>query len=490
MLAVDNIAANSASTNEFISNTAQIANLIVTDAKINDLAVSKLTAGSITSKAITLAIAAGTGDVKLQAGKTDFGDTTSGLILGIDDSDSDTPKFEIGDSTHYLNWSNTLDITGERRLEVYTAGENIANGDLVCLRGEVRIFSPSGDTYVKQNASTTNYGTASINYTRGDYPGTTDPPGFGMVTYMKFDLSGSLPSASYIYKAILHLYVNTIDPATAHPDLREPDSDFDTSTMTWNDQPTNTNRIINTYLDEGYHSTTSTGEDTFDVTQYIRSGGERFCITIDGSDETYHTYSVDEEDTAKRPYLEIILLSASDEKIYKAQADDFQNYRAIIGVAQEEILEDNSGLVQVDGIIENITDGNESRLLYLSYVSSGYIGARESGGEEVRVGRTIGTNKIKLEIQKNNLYIQKLEGLPFLNFGINEEKTIYIPEECRKVVLNESSGILTSEYYGELNRISENGSMRITWGSGADTITIKNISGLDNRELYNLWFYT
>lgn len=93
---VDNISANSASTNEFISNSAQLANLVVTNAKINDLAVDKLSAGSITSKAITLAVSAGTGDVKIQAGKTDFGqETTVGFILGIDDSDSDTPKLEI-----------------------------------------------------------------------------------------------------------------------------------------------------------------------------------------------------------------------------------------------------------------------------------------------------------------------------------------------------------------------------------------------------------
>lgn len=110
---VDNLAANSTSTNEFVSNTAQIKNLIVTNAKINDLAVDKLTAGSITSKAITLAISEGTGDVKIQAGKTDFGDTTAGFILGMDDSASNVAKFEIGDASNSLNWNgSTLSITG------------------------------------------------------------------------------------------------------------------------------------------------------------------------------------------------------------------------------------------------------------------------------------------------------------------------------------------------------------------------------------------
>jgi len=68
-------------------------------ANLGEKSFSSLTAGTITSKAVTLAVAAGTGDSKIQAGKTDFGqDATAGFIFGIDDSDDDTPKFEIGSS--------------------------------------------------------------------------------------------------------------------------------------------------------------------------------------------------------------------------------------------------------------------------------------------------------------------------------------------------------------------------------------------------------
>jgi len=112
-LLVDNIAANSASTNEFVSNTAQVKDAIITNAKINDLNVNKLTAGTITSKAVTLAIDPGNGDVYFNAGKTDFTNVDTGFILGIDDSDSDTPKFYIGSSTSYLNWDGSgLTIEG------------------------------------------------------------------------------------------------------------------------------------------------------------------------------------------------------------------------------------------------------------------------------------------------------------------------------------------------------------------------------------------
>lgn len=72
---------------------------------VDSLSVAKLAAGSITSKAITLAISGGNGDVKIQAGKSDFTNVDSGFILGMDDSDDDKAKFYIGDSSYYLNWT-------------------------------------------------------------------------------------------------------------------------------------------------------------------------------------------------------------------------------------------------------------------------------------------------------------------------------------------------------------------------------------------------
>jgi len=113
LITVDNIAANSASVNEFISNTAQIKDAIITNAKITSLEVSKLLAGTITSKTITLAITDTTGDAYIAAGKTDFTNTQSGFILGLDDSDSNLAKFYIGSSTVYLNWTGAaLTVVG------------------------------------------------------------------------------------------------------------------------------------------------------------------------------------------------------------------------------------------------------------------------------------------------------------------------------------------------------------------------------------------
>ena len=101
---------------------------VIGNAYITDLAVSKLSAGTISSKDIVLAIAAGTGDVAIRAGKTDFTNTESGFILGLDDSDSDRAKFYIGDATTYLNWTGTgLVISGSIAA---TAGSSIATSYL------------------------------------------------------------------------------------------------------------------------------------------------------------------------------------------------------------------------------------------------------------------------------------------------------------------------------------------------------------------------
>jgi len=107
------ILARNIGTNEVIANTANIKDGIITNAKIVSLSVNKLTAGTITSKDIVLAVSDGSGDVAIRAGKTDFTNSESGFILGIDDSDGNKAKFYIGNSSNYLNWDgSSLSIRG------------------------------------------------------------------------------------------------------------------------------------------------------------------------------------------------------------------------------------------------------------------------------------------------------------------------------------------------------------------------------------------
>ncbi|MFA6171959.1 MAG: DNRLRE domain-containing protein [Patescibacteria group bacterium] len=73
----------------------------------------KVISDEVISKVLTLSVKDGTGDSKIQAGKTDFTNTENGFILGIDDSDSNKVKFFLGNDTNYINWDgSTLTIVG------------------------------------------------------------------------------------------------------------------------------------------------------------------------------------------------------------------------------------------------------------------------------------------------------------------------------------------------------------------------------------------
>lgn len=155
-LLVDHLVANSSYAGEFVANTANIKDAIITDAKIDTLGVNKLTAGTITSKAITLAVSAGTGDVKIQGGKTDFGDTTAGFILGLDDSDSDNPKFEMGDATDSVNMDNgSITITGTINANAgdFTGSLNLGDGSTASGTITMNIANGQGDCYIAAGKS-------------------------------------------------------------------------------------------------------------------------------------------------------------------------------------------------------------------------------------------------------------------------------------------------------------------------------------------------
>ncbi len=139
--------------NNLVSGLGSLALLsVIGNAYITDLNVDKLVAGTISSKAITLAVAGGTGDSYIAAGKTDFNNTVAGFILGIDDSDSDLAKFYIGDANYYLNWTGTDLLVKARysNLMLYEAVVDAAGyGDYTDIQsaitaGKKRIFVRAG----------------------------------------------------------------------------------------------------------------------------------------------------------------------------------------------------------------------------------------------------------------------------------------------------------------------------------------------------------
>ena len=113
----------------------------------SSLAVQYLTAGSITSKAITLAVAAGTGDSKIQAGKTDFVTTDNGFIIGLDDSDSDKAKAYFGTATDYFYFDGTSLVSSDLKFyEQYTAGAVFAAGEFAFIGSDGKAYHTDGLT--------------------------------------------------------------------------------------------------------------------------------------------------------------------------------------------------------------------------------------------------------------------------------------------------------------------------------------------------------
>jgi len=118
---------------------ANIADATITNAKIFDLAVSKLTAGTITSKSLNLAVADGSGDAEIRSGIAtgdfDNAGNASGFIMGVDDSDADKVKFYFGNADANVSFNGTtFSITGNSNSKKnYPAAEAITAADAVAV---------------------------------------------------------------------------------------------------------------------------------------------------------------------------------------------------------------------------------------------------------------------------------------------------------------------------------------------------------------------
>jgi hypothetical protein len=114
--------------------------------------MTALTLGStgVASGTLTLQLLDGGGDTYIAAGKTDFTNVgAAGFILGLDDSDSNLPKFYIGDSTKYLNWDGAaLTITGATLASVVITGTSndsfTVNSDLTDANADLVLGRTTG----------------------------------------------------------------------------------------------------------------------------------------------------------------------------------------------------------------------------------------------------------------------------------------------------------------------------------------------------------
>lgn len=405
---------------------------------IDSLVVSKLAAGTISSKAITLAVTAGSGDSYIGAGKTDFTNTDSGFILGIDDSDSDLAKFYVGNSTQYLNFDGVdLSSTGLKLLDSKEAGENLTTGNIVCTKIGYTDYAIDHDSYIRGRAvpdyRDTNYGSSDVIYID------TDDAGSGVYGLVKLSDLSLIASAENILKVELRIMVKRLSAGDATIQLIT--SDWNESTVTWNTQPTYSDTVQSGYGITKTQTNLSANETwvVWDITQLFRhwkagNVANYGLMIIPGSSADCDFYSSEEGVEAKRPVFRVYDIYNSDGKLYKADCDDYLLCRSIVGVAQET---KNAGLAckyQQLGKITNISFGSSyiGAKFYLSTTAGGYLTSNNNATRMISLGDVVDTSEAILGIQKNNIFIEKnvntmgSSGTPFKIYALNDAKKISV----------------------------------------------------------------
>ncbi len=153
------IAANAVDTSELNAGAVTATRMTISNlADIATLIAGSMTVGNAsTPGVITLVVSPGNGDTKIQTGKSDFTNADSGFILGIDDSDSDLPKFYLGNATEFVNWDGThLTVTptlgtlgdSDDFYNIATGAQTITNGSITLVDGanEIIISPANGMT--------------------------------------------------------------------------------------------------------------------------------------------------------------------------------------------------------------------------------------------------------------------------------------------------------------------------------------------------------
>lgn len=355
---------------------------VVSGDYVDALSVGKLSSGTVTSKSITLSVSDGTGDSKIQAGKTDFTNTESGFILGIDDSDSNKAKFYIGDSTYHLSWDGaTLDVVGSAKFQsIFTAAEDIAANDAVCIQEFYKGGSSSGlanitaCTYVYQSVPDTNYGsdaTFSVYNNIGEQ--------WGLLMLDK-TLAGDGFTLALVRNSgpDRDPYVNIANAAWVE------------GTVTWNTKPGKGKYLGQMSSSDGTNYTFTASDLTSTDVSNINSYGLILSFSTPNADTTQFN---SDDAASNKPQTNVETGGTSGSWIIKANSAS-NNFRAnqFIGFATEAISANSSGIVQMSGIVSGFSNLTPGSTYYLSN-TSGLISI-SAGSQSRKIGIAISSSQI------------------------------------------------------------------------------------------------
>lgn len=394
-IATNTITANELTTGAFVTTTANITDAIITSAKISDLSVAKLTAGTISSKAITLAITAGTGDTYIAAGKTDFDNTQSGFILGLDDSDSDRAKFYIGNTTEYLNWDGVnLTVTGTSLInapasKTFTAGEALTANDAVIIAPTAtetyQITQTTTDNTrrldvttdkVGQTFTTRKYDTQKILSFIFSMSKTGSP---GNITFDLHATSGGLPTGAALSSV-------TLTSASFSGSLADITIDFSPDVSL----------SSNTMYAVVFYGVSLTGANYY-------SFADNFASVYSGGTAVWYNGSIWQTSNGRGGNEEYFKVNMSEVptttgSVYQAEADSPYTYyyNNFIGFNQSTVAAAGTARIISSGIMAGFTGLTPGAIYYLSD-TAGAISS-SAGTNSVKIGRAVSTTELLIVI--------------------------------------------------------------------------------------------
>ena len=423
----------------------------ITALKINvaNLAAINADLGSITAGTITMPV---TGWVK--GGQTAY-NTGTGFFLGYS---TDAYKFSIGNPAgNYFTWDGSnatfagtlsgasgtfgtitsgtitgVTITGSivQTIETFTTGDVITAGDSVCIKNGYSTISATADTYVNEDAPTTNYDNSETLMV-----GNANKL---LRFFAKFDV-GSIVDAEHIQKAELHIKVIEHWGDPNNLTIKRCTSDWsENGAVTWNAQPT-----VSDLIEPG-NGKTITGIQAYtdyyaDITELVRNWKTgalpNYGIRVTGATAgaIYTTIGAMENPTsANRITLRITDNNVSDGKIYQADSDDYNLCRNIIGISTESKIGNQSCKVQTGGKNTNVNCVNGDKY-YISTVAGGITNSVANQKRLFRVGFGATTNELLIDKSDANLFIEKSTTCRIITAS-TEQYVVFSPDSTYAIV--------------------------------------------------------
>ena len=439
------------------------ANIVAGSITANEIAASTITGVQISASAI---ITAGTGN---NVGVLDGADATYRIYAG-----NATPA----SAPFRVTQAGVMTATAGQYIENFTAGETITSGDVVCLKASYTDFQASHDSQVYQGSANTNYGSEEW-FRAGDGPDANQ----AYRAFIKFVMT-SVPTTESILKAELRIKINTKNGSPTYQIIAIPDTDWDESTITWNNQPALSDTIVSKY---GCEKSATLGANgtwiTYDITQIVRQWKEavinNYGIGLDtqGNPGDYIAYNSSENATfADCPVLRVWSCDSSDGKVYKADADDYTLSRSIIGIAQAGAATDATVPIQTHGQVTNPSFGSTTGgRFYLSGTAGGYVTSTINLSRVICLGKITSASKAVLNIQDQDILIEKMPSSVISTLG-----NYYINRDTRYIILQLRTTAAQNYTLIRINRDN----------SGLDDIYFTEADGSDWRVIWTANYIT